>query len=159
MSWERKAISVETTEGVTHFFFFTLFSFSPTEIHFLISLSSAGWSLNEGAAVFSGRWHYEAVCESSPKWTIRGVMLHYSAPVDSKSSHAENVFISNYCWKPYLQHFFSFILRSVFLASGELAEPLSMWVLDMLKFGQSQLSFLLRRSLFKLVWNTGVRYM
>lgn len=71
----------------TLFFFFTLFSFSPTEIHFLISLSFAGWSLNEGAAVSQGgdtmkpfvnsvqSEQYEVLCYIKVHlWTLKAVM-------------------------------------------------------------------------------------
>lgn len=65
------------------------------------------------------------------------------APVDPWGSHAEELSVK--LWGNWdLQHFFSFILSSVFLASAELAGPLSMWELDMLE------------SLSKLIWNTAV---
>lgn len=51
----------------------------------------------------------------------------------------------------YLQHFFSFTLRSVFFASAEFAEPLSIWLHDMLGPGSSLSASLRLFAAFRLV--------
>lgn len=73
-----------------------------------------------------------------PEWTMQGVVFQVHLWTLNWSSHAEELTRSkcNECdgnLGLYLQHFFSFILTSVFFASAEFAEPLSIWVLDMLK--------------------------
>lgn len=69
---------------------------------------------------------------------MQGVVFQVHLWTLNWSSHAEELTRSkcNECdgnLGLYLQHFFSFILTSVFFASAEFAEPLSIWVLDMLK--------------------------
>lgn len=63
--------------------------------------------------------------------TVQCGVNNTHAPVLPLSSHAEELVLG----EPglYLQHFFSFTLRSVFFASAEFAEPLSIWLHDMLE--------------------------
>ena len=88
----------------------------------------------------SGRWFYrkkkqkrlfqseqcKVLCSKVHLWTLNR-SSHAEEPTRSKCNECDgNLGL-------YLQHFFSFILTSVFFASAEFAEPLSIWVLDMLK--------------------------